>query len=227
MDERGAKIANGRHIETLGVNPGVLIILTGPTAAGKTEIRDRMTKVKGNRFKPLVTTTSRNRRESEIEGTDYHFISPTDFVKGLEENLFVEHAEYGGNLYGTTKEELERVLKGEALISTMEISGAATFARHVRRVYDADTAERILSRTITLFIDPVSKEAQKKRYEQREKGLGAFAVRDVQDKDMIEEYGDSFSHRVFNRDGQIDKALARVEELLSEQFPDFTDKPTS
>lgn len=222
MDERGTKIGKARHVETLGINPGVLIILTGPTAAGKTEIRDRMTKAKDSMFRPLVTTTSRQRRDSEREGIDYHFVTPTDFVTGLEEDLFVEHAEYGGNLYGTTKKELERVLSGERLISTMEISGAATFATHIRRVYDTDTAERILSRTITLFIDPVSKEAQRKRYERREKGLGAFAVRDVQDKDMMEEYAGRFTHTVLNRDGEIDLALTRVEELLREQFPDLT-----
>lgn len=222
MDERPRQIDKARHVEALGVTQGLLIILTGPTAAGKTEIRDRMTKVKGSIFKPLVTTTSRNKRESEREGIDYHFVTPTDFVTWLEDGLFVEHAEYGGNLYGTTKEELERVLNGEALISTMEISGAATFATHVRRVYHADTAEKILNRTITLFIDPASKEAQKKRYEQREKGLGAFAVRDVQDQDMIEEYADRFTHTVFNRDGEIDQALATITRLIEEQFPDLT-----
>ena len=227
MDERGVKIGKVRQVEVLRVTPGLLIILTGPTAAGKTEIRERMIKAENSVFRPLVTTTSRIRRESEREGIDYHFVTPTNFVQRLEEGQFVEHAEYGGNLYGTTKEELERVLNGERLISTMEISGAATFATHVRGVYGADDAEKILSKTIILFIDPISKEAQRKRYEQREKGLGAFAVRDVQDQDMMEEYADRFTHKVPNRDGELEQTLARVKELIEEQFEDLSKEEIS
>ncbi len=229
MDERGGNMGKLRHVETLGVNPGALVILTGPTAAGKTEIRERMTKAEPGKYKPLVTTTSRQRRESEREGIDYHFVSPTDFLAGLGAGLFVEHAEYGGNLYGTTKQELERILEGQTLISTMEISGAATFETHVRRVYDADTAERILSRTLVVFIDPGSIEVQRKRYEKREKGLGSFAVRTVQDTDMIEEYEGRFINRVLNEEGLVEKTIAAIKNLVKEKFPDLEkdEKPTS
>ncbi len=221
MDERGAKIRQMRHVETLGATLGLLIILTGPTAAGKTEIRERMTRAEYGKFKPLVTTTSRKRRESERQGLDYHFVTPIAFIEQLDTGVFVEHKEYGGNLYGTTREELERILNGEALISTMEISGAATFPIHVRRVYDADTAERILSKTIVIFVDPESIEAQRERYKKREKGLGSFEVRTVQDRDMMESYGDSFPHRIINRDGEINQAIKRIEDLVKEQFPDL------
>lgn len=221
MDERAAKIGQMRHVETLGATLGLLIILTGPTAAGKTELRERMTKTDYGKFKHLVTTTSRGKRPSEREGFDYHFVTAIAFLEQLDKGLFVEHSEYGGNLYGTTKVELERVLSGEALISAMEISGAATFPTHVRRVYDADTAERILSRTIVIFVDPESTEAQRERYKKREKGLGSFEVRTVQDRDMMESYGDSFPHRITNRDGEINQAIKRIEDLAKEQFPDL------
>lgn len=61
-------------------SPGFLVILTGPTAAGKTEIRERMVK-KHRKLKSLVTTTSRPKRPSETDGIDYHFIDPGAFPR--------------------------------------------------------------------------------------------------------------------------------------------------
>ncbi|MBI3985194.1 MAG: hypothetical protein HY344_04670 [Candidatus Levybacteria bacterium] len=201
-------------VEINVVSPGLLVILTGPTAAGKTEIRERMVG-KHRKLKSLVTTTSRPKRPSETDGIDYHFIDPEHFLQRVELGHFLEYAEYGGNLYGTTKDELERVLRGEVLMSTMEISGAARFEEHVREAYDAQTAEQILSRSITVYIDPGSEETQRYRFIHREAGLGNFETRLLQDRSMLKDFGDKFKHKVLNPDQEhIDKAIEGVEKLL-------------
>ncbi len=207
-----------RLVENLPVSPSLLVILTGPTAAGKTEIRERMVK-KYKRLKSLVTTTSRPKRPSETDGVDYYFIDPQHFLARVEGGEFLEYAEYGGNLYGTTKQELERMLKGEALMSTMEISGAARFEDHVREAYDKDRAAQIISKTVIIFIDPGSEETQRYRFAHREAGLGNFETRLLQDRSMLRDFGTRFVHKVLNPDKQdIEKAVLGVEGLIEKVF---------
>ena len=205
--------ARATHNETLGIPPGLLIILTGPTASGKTEIREKMTK-KYKKIKSLVTTTSRKMREKEQEGIDYHFVTPQQFSQKVEDRDFLEYTEYGGNLYGMTKEELNRILAGELLISTMEISGAAKFADRVRESYDPDTAKIILTRTLVIFVDVENDEVLKRRYALRRAGLGDFETRRIQDKIMEKEYGHLFKARIVNGDEKIEEAVSNVEKLI-------------
>jgi guanylate kinase len=212
-----------RHNETLGIPQGLLIILTGPTASGKTEIRERMTK-KYKKIKSLVTTTSRKIREKEQEGVDYHFVSPQEFSQKVEDGDFLEYTEYGGNLYGTTKTELNRILTGELLISTMEISGAAKFADRIRENYDPDTAKTILERTLVVFIDVENDEVLKRRYELRRAGLGDFETRHMQDKNMEAEYGHLFKSRIVNKDEEIEEAVSDVEKLMQTNLNITLDK---
>jgi guanylate kinase len=80
------------------------IILVGPTCSGKTYIKDKF-REKG--YKCDVSYTSREKREGEIEGVDYHFISKKSFEEAITTNEFYEYVEYEGNYYGTGIEEWE------------------------------------------------------------------------------------------------------------------------
>lgn len=211
-------------VEALNPVPGALIILTGPTASGKTEIRERMI-AKHNGLQSLVTTTSRamradpkDGRRPEIDGVDYHFVSPERFLEMVENGEFVEHVLYPGGLYGTTKRELERILQGQSLMSTMEISGAAEFTDKVRESYDPDTAAAILNRTFVVFVEPESEETQRKWYEKRRTGLGDLETRIVQDRLLEERFGIHFAVKVVNVDGQIDRIVSQVEQLIEKRF---------
>lgn len=204
--------------------PGVLIILTGPTASGKTEVRERMiAKYKG--LESLVTTTSRSIRTNsqdgkspEIDGVDYHFVTPDKFLEMEENGEFVEHVLYPGGLYGTTKKELERIFSGQSLISTMEISGAAEFSNNIKEVYDLEKAAIILSRAFVIYIELESEHIQRKRHEKRKLGLGDLETRIVQDKLLEEKYGNCFKERVVNLDGKIDDTIYRIEQLIEARF---------
>ena len=82
-----------------------MIILIGPSASGKTAV-GRMLEDK-YKIKKVVTYTTRNIRENEIDGIDYHFLSKDEFLKKKEENFFFETMEYAGNFYGTSYESLK------------------------------------------------------------------------------------------------------------------------
>ncbi len=212
----------------MGITPesrlGALLVLTGPTASGKSETRERLLSKYPN-LRPLVTTTSRPPRleaktdgKPEVDGVDYHFVTPVTFEGMVERGEFVEYVSYPGGLYGTTKQELEQVLNGKSLVSTMEISGAATLPEHLKRAYDPETAQRIIDRTMCIFFTPESDETQRKWYEGRRHGIGDLETRRVQDKILTEQFGEKFPFKVTNRDGQIEETIAEVERLVTDRF---------
>ena len=81
-----------------------MILLTGPSASGKTEIAKVLSKLYG--IKKVVTHTTRPMRIGEIQDVDYHFVSKDEFLALQKENYFVETTFYNNNYYGTSKKEI-------------------------------------------------------------------------------------------------------------------------
>ncbi len=80
------------------------------------------------RFRDLrlsVSATTRKRRRGEEEGRDYFFLVREDFKKRMDRGDFLEHAEYGGNLYGTPRQAVEDSLRrGCDVLLEIELQGA-------------------------------------------------------------------------------------------------------
>ena len=81
-----------------------MLVLVGPSASGKTE----SAKIMMNRYpiSRVVTCTTRPKRINEIDGFDYHFLSPEAFVLKKQQGYFVETTFYNHYHYGTPKNEL-------------------------------------------------------------------------------------------------------------------------
>lgn len=88
-----------------------MLIIVGPSAAGKTEIVKRLMKISS--LKKLVTYTTRLPRWNEVDGVDYNFISLDDFKNRLENNFFFEYVIYNNNYYGTA---LNDIVPGNVVI---------------------------------------------------------------------------------------------------------------
>jgi len=88
------------------------IILVGHAASGKDFFRDFLIK---NKFKPSTSHTTRPMREGEKEGLTYHFVKDDEFKDMIKKDLFFEHKEFNGWLYGTSKKSVE---KAEVFIFT-------------------------------------------------------------------------------------------------------------
>ena len=88
---------------------GKCIIFSAPSGAGKTTIvRYLLKKVKSLEFS--VSATSREKRDYEVDGHDYHFLSVGIFKNYIQKNKFIEWEEvYADNFYGTLKLEIERI----------------------------------------------------------------------------------------------------------------------
>jgi guanylate kinase len=88
---------------------GKLIIFSAPSGAGKsTIVRHLMSQERGLFFS--ISATSRQPREGEKDGHEYHFISPEEFRDLIEKKAFIEWEEvYPGQYYGTLHSELDRI----------------------------------------------------------------------------------------------------------------------
>jgi guanylate kinase len=73
-------------------------------------------------FELSVSATTRPSRPDEVNGRDYHFLSPDEFDRRVRADEFVEHAEYAGNRYGTLKSELARPARG--IVLEIDVQGA-------------------------------------------------------------------------------------------------------
>ena len=105
-------------------NRGSLIILSGPSGAGKGTIHNELLKHDSN-LKYSISMTTRAPREGEKDGVDYFFVSEEEFKKEIEKDSFLEYAEVHGNYYGTLKRVVEKDLDaGYDVILEIDIQGA-------------------------------------------------------------------------------------------------------
>lgn len=102
-------------------------VVAAPSGTGKTTVcRKALERDSNLRFS--VSHTTRRPRQGEVDGVDYHFVSNERFNELVHTKSFLEYAEYGGNLYGTSWAALEEPLtQGLDLIVEIEVQGARQF----------------------------------------------------------------------------------------------------
>ena len=86
-------------------NISIMIVLSGASASGKTEVAKELAKSFG--VTKIITTTTRKMRVNEMDGRDYFFVSVEKFKQMVEENLFVEYTRYNKNFYGSTRDQIQ------------------------------------------------------------------------------------------------------------------------
>lgn len=102
---------------------GILIIISGFSGAGKGTIVKRL--LEDDQFALSVSATTREAREGEIDGKDYHFITRETFESMIAANDLIEYATYVDNYYGTPKSfVLEQLNTGKDVILEIEMQGA-------------------------------------------------------------------------------------------------------
>lgn len=89
---------------------GLMLILSSPSGAGKTTIARKLLEEDGE-IAMSVSVTTRPIRPGEVEGKDYHFVSPAEFEQMVEDGAFFEWATVFGHCYGTPKAQIRAGLK--------------------------------------------------------------------------------------------------------------------
>lgn len=94
---------------------GHILILSGPSGSGKSTLCSFILNQIPNTYFSISTTT-RKPRENEKDGVHYHFVSQETFLKGIENNEFLEWAEVHGNYYGTALSPITKALSDNKLV---------------------------------------------------------------------------------------------------------------
>ena len=110
-------------------NKGILIVVSGFAGTGKGTLMKLLVE-RNEHLKLSVSMTTRSPRPGEEEGVSYFFVTREEFEKNIQENGFVEHAEYVGNYYGTPRSYVEKQLaEGNDVVLEIEIQGAMKIKR--------------------------------------------------------------------------------------------------
>lgn len=96
------------------------LVFSGPSGSGKSTLVHRLMKEYQGCFAFSVSHTTRNPRPGETNGKDYHFVTRDDMTRAIANNEFVEHAEFSGNLYGTSKKAIADI-SGSGRICILDI----------------------------------------------------------------------------------------------------------
>ena len=112
-------------VEGWGSLPGQLVVVSGPSGSGKSTVIRRLIDRDRHDLVLSVSATTRAPRPGEVNGVDYHFVSPDEFRALLDRDGFLEHAEYNLNRYGTPAEPVYQALAaGRSVILEIEVEGA-------------------------------------------------------------------------------------------------------
>jgi len=131
-----------------------LFIISGPSGAGKSTVIELVMDMLDDVFFSISMTT-REPRSGEVNGVDYHFVEEAAFLRMIEEDGFLEHAQYVGNHYGTPRAPVEEsVNRGVDVLLDIEVQGAM----QVKERWDD---------AVSVFIMPPSLEALEMRLRNR------------------------------------------------------------
>ncbi|HOI81299.1 MAG TPA: guanylate kinase [Synergistales bacterium] len=174
-------------------------MISGPSGVGKGTLRKALfDAVKGLEYS--ISCSTREPREGETEGVDYSFIGHERFRELVEQGSFLEWAEVHGNLYGTLKESVERILsEGRDAVLEIDVQGAL-------QVKDS------MPEAVLVFILPPSEEELRNRLDRR----GTEKEEDL--KGRLKEARNEillsarYDHLVVNDD--LDRALEALRKII-------------
>lgn len=134
---------------------GLMLVLSSPSGAGKTSLCKKIVSSDKNIILS-VSSTTRPKRKSEIEGKDYFFSNEKEFIKQKEKNVFIETAKVFGFNYGTPKKFVENNLnEGKDILFDIDWQGTQKLSDYS------------ISDLVSIFILPPSTDELKKRLKRR------------------------------------------------------------
>ena len=103
---------------------GSILVVSGPSGSGKTSLARAVCEELGERAYFSISTTTRAKRDGEVDGVDYFFVTKEEFLKDIEEGYFLEWAEVHGNFYGTSKKQINEALnQGKIVFLDIDVQG--------------------------------------------------------------------------------------------------------
>lgn len=187
------------------------VVISGPSGCGKSTLLKKLFAEYPNSFGFSVSHTTRSPRPGEVDGKDYHFTTHDKIRADISNNMFLEHAEFSGNIYGTSKNAVIDIRRlGKICILDIELQGVL----QVKKLC-SDLSP------VFIFIKPPSIEVLEQRLRARQtESDGSLAKRLYQaheDSEYITKHGqDLFNTTIVN--DQLDQAYNELKQFLVKNF---------
>jgi guanylate kinase len=181
--------------------PALLIVVSGPSGVGKDAALRRMSEMKCP-FHFLVTNTTRPKRDNEVDGVDYHFITKEQFTEMEQRGEFLERAVVYGYDYGNSRSEVRAALaRGQDVIMRIDVQGAATI-------------KKIVPDAVFVFLLPPSMEALETRLRRRRTEPEEYLQIRLHAARLEMNEAEKFDYLIVNEDDALDETAQAIRAII-------------
>ncbi len=180
-------------------NAGFLVVLTAPSGAGKTTIRDGILKLHPEIMYSISTTTRKPRR-NEANGRDYFFVSGNEFKDMIKNDKLIEWAKVHNHYYGTPKDFVKKhIRQGKIIVMDIDVQGGINIKK---RFPDA----------VFIFILPPSFEELEKRL--LERGTDNLKTIKLRIENAKKEIAMMYNYNYIIVNDEVEKAIDETEAII-------------
>ncbi len=185
---------------------GLLVILSGPSGVGKGTVRNQIMKAGRVDLVYSISMTTREIREKETNGVEYYFVTPEEFQRNIDNDNFLEWADFVGHRYGTPKDKVEELRnQGKNVLLEIEINGA-------NQVFSKVNDDRVIS----FFLMPPNFKALedriRKRKSESEEVIQARLEKGRKEMNMTENYD------YIIKNDKVERAAREIEDLIKRKL---------
>jgi guanylate kinase len=175
----------------------LLIVISGPSGAGKDSVLNGL-KERNLPMHFVVTATTRPRRDNEIQGVDYFFVSKDEFARMIEHEELMEYAIVYDDYKGIPKQQVREALaSGQDVVMRLDVQGAAT-------------VRKLAPEAVLIFLTTESEAALERRLKARHtENVENLSLRIATARQELKRAAE-FDYVIVNADGQLDKTVETV-----------------